>query len=445
VDPTRTVQLAYGRGFLDVELPGDRTDVIEPVSVPGLKDEKETFLRSLHHPIGSRSLREYLFPDAQVCIVFTDITRATPNERIIPWLLEYLIEVVPASNITLINGTGTHRPNTDAELRQLLTDEVVERYRVLNHNADDASELVQVGTTRAGGPALINRRLVEADVRISTGFIEPHFFAGFSGGPKGIMPGVAGLRTVLQNHSGVNLSNPQATFGVLEGNPIWEEMRDLALLVGESFLVNVTLNESREITGVFSGHLISAHREGCDFVRQTAMQKVTAPYEVVVTTNSGYPLDQNLYQAVKGMSAAARIVRKGGTIIIASECSDGVPNGSPYERLLKHSDSFEALFRYITDPTREEPEQWQVIVQMVIQRQAEVLVYSGLSDEKVRAAKLRPCHDIAQAVRERLDRVGDGARVAVLPQGPLTIPYLGFRSRSQESESRNQEGTRHAL
>lgn len=425
MDPTRTVQLAYGRGFLDVELPGDRTDVIEPVSVPGLKDEKESFLRSLNHPIGSRSLREHLFPDARVCIVFTDITRATPNERIIPWLLEYLIEVVPASNITLINGTGTHRPNTDGELRQLLTDEVVERYRVLNHNADDPNELVQVGTTRAGGPALINRRVVEADVRISTGFIEPHFFAGFSGGPKGIMPGVAGLRTVLQNHSGVNLSNPQASFGVLEGNPIWEEMRDLALLVGESFLVNVTLNESREITGVFSGHLISAHREGCDFVRQTAMQKVTAPYEVVVTTNSGYPLDQNLYQAVKGMSAAARIVRKGGTIIIASECSDGVPNGSPYERLLKHSDSFEALFRYITDPTREEPEQWQVIVQMVIQRRAEVLVYSGLSDEKVSEAKLQPCHDIAQAVRERLDRAGDGARIAVLPQGPLTIPYLG--------------------
>jgi nickel-dependent lactate racemase len=339
-------------------------------------------------------------------------------------LVEYLTEVVAPDNITLINGTGTHRPNTDAELRQLLTDEVVEKYRVLNHKADDANELVEVGTTRAGGPALINRHLVEADVRIITGFIEPHFFAGFSGGPKGIMPGVAGLRTVLQNHSGVNLSSPQASFGVLDGNPIWEEMRDLALLVGESFLVNVTLNELREITGIFSGHLIRAHREGCDFVRQTAMQKVVAPYEVVVTTNSGYPLDQNLYQAVKGMSAAARIVRKGGTIIIASECSDGVPNGSPYERLLKHSDSFEALFRYITDPTREEPEQWQVIVQMVIQRRAEVLVYSGLPDEKVLAAKLVPCHDIAHAVRERLERAADGARVAVLPQGPLTIPYL---------------------
>ena len=425
MNPSRTVQLAYGRGFLDVDLPAHRTDVIEPVSVPGLRDEKESFLQSLHHPIESRPLREHLFPDAKVCIVFMDITRATPNERIIPWLLEYLTAFIPVSNITLINGTGTHRPNTDAELRRLLTDDVVDRYQVINHNAEDLNELVQVGTTRAGGPALINRRVVEADVRISTGFIEPHFFAGFSGGPKGIMPGVAGLRTVLQNHSGVNLSNPQASFGVLDGNPIWEEIRDLALLVGESFLVNVTLNEHREITGVFSGHLTSAHRDGCDFVRQTAMHKVTAPYEVVVTTNSGYPLDQNLYQTVKGMSAAARIVRKGGRIIIASECSDGMPNGSPYERLLKHSKSFEALFKYITDPTREEPEQWQVIVQMVIQRRAEVFVYSALPDEKVLGAKLQPCHNIAQAVRERLERAGEEARVAVLPQGPLTIPYLG--------------------
>jgi lactate racemase len=177
VEPTRSVQLAYGRGYLEVDLPENRTDIIEPVAVLGLKDEKESFLRSLNYPVESRPLREYLRPDARVGIVFTDITRATPNERIIPWLLEYLTEVVAPGNITLINGTGTHRPNTDAELRQLLTDDVVERYRVLNHKADDPKELVEVGTTRAGGPALINRHLVEADVRIITGFIEPHFFA----------------------------------------------------------------------------------------------------------------------------------------------------------------------------------------------------------------------------------------------------------------------------
>ena len=304
----------------------------------------------------------------------------------------------------------------------MLTADVMHHYRVVNHEPENLDALVQVGVTRTGQPALINKQVVEADVRIATGFIEPHFFAGFSGGPKGIMPGVAGLKTVMQNHSGANLGSPNATFGVLAGNPIWEEMRDIALLVGPSFLLNVTLNERREITGVFAGDLIEAHRLGCEFVRDTAMQPVDAPFDVVVATNSGYPLDQNLYQAVKGISAAARIVKKGGTIIVAAECSDGVPNRSHYERLLNYSSSFEDVFKFILDPGREEPEQWQVIVQMVIQRKAEVMVYSRLPDEKVLGAKMLPCHDIAAAVRERM--LGPDSRVAVLPQGPLTVPYI---------------------
>jgi nickel-dependent lactate racemase len=332
---------------------------------------------------------------------------------------------VPKQNITLVNSVGTHRPNTPEELERMLTADVVKNYRVVNHEPENPAALVQVGMTRTGRPALINKHAVEADVRIATGFIEPHFFAGFSGGPKGIMPGVAGVRTVMQNHSGLNLGSPNATFGVLEGNPIWEEMRDIALMVGSSFLLNVTLNERREITGVFAGDLIEAHRRGCEFVRETAMQRVDAPFDIAVSTNSGYPLDQNLYQAVKGISAASRIVKKGGTIIVASECSDGMPHNSHYERLLNHSPSFEEVFKFILDPGREEPEQWQVIVQMVIQRRAEVLVHSQLPDEKILGAKMLPCHDIAAAVRDRVGKLGPETRVAVLPQGPLTIPYVG--------------------
>jgi lactate racemase len=421
-----TAQLAYGRGHLAVSLPRERTQFIEPSSVPGLANERDALLEALEKPIGAPPLAAWLRPDAKVCIVFTDITRATPNERLIPWLLEYLEGKVERRNITLVNALGTHRPNSEEELCRLLTEPVVRRYRVVNHEAENPDRLIAVGQTRSGRPALINRLVVEADVRINTGFIEPHFFAGFSGGPKGIMPGVAGLRTVLQNHSGINLASPNASFGVLDGNPIWEEMRDIALMVGPSFLINVTLNEQRGITAVFAGDQIEAHRQGCEFVRRSAMQRVDAPFDVVLTTNSGYPLDQNLYQAVKGMSAAARIVKKGGTIIVAAECSDGLPNRSPYERLLRVSDSFEEVFKFIMDPQREEPEQWQVIVQMVIQRRAEVLVYSSLPDEMVRGAKLIPCHDIEGEVLQRLDRLGPLARVAVLPQGPLTIPYVAL-------------------
>src|SRR6185369_313658 len=179
----------------------------------------------------------------------------------------------------------------------------------INHEPENPEALVSVGTTHDGRPALLNRHLVEADVRIITGFIEPHLFAGFSGGPKGILPGVAGLETVMSNHGARNISDPSATFGITQGNPIWEEMRDIALRAGRSFLLNVTLNEQRQITNVFAGDLIEAHAVGCEFVRQSAMQKVEAPFDVVVTTNSGYPLDLNLYQGVKGMSAGARVIK----------------------------------------------------------------------------------------------------------------------------------------
>jgi nickel-dependent lactate racemase len=267
--------------------------------------------------------------------------------------------------------------------------------------------------------------VVEADVRIVTGFIEPHFFAGFSGGPKGIMPGVACLKTVMNNHRTQQIADPNATFGVTAGNPIWEEMRDIALKAGPSFLLNVTLNEQRQITGVFAGDLIQAHRVGTEFVRRAAMQPVPHPFDVVVTTNSGYPLDLNLYQGVKGMSAGARILNPGGLLILACECRDGVPAGSPYERFLKSAGSPAVLLERMLGTDECVPEQWQAQIQALIQKHARVMVYSSLPDDHLRAAHLEPCRDIAQTVAERLWQSSPAARVAVLPQGPLTIPYLG--------------------
>ena len=418
------VKLAYGQGLLDVELPDARTTVIEPAHNSGLADEKSAVLAALQQPIGAAPLRESIKPTDKICINFTDITRATPNHRLIPWLLEYLQGAVPRENITLLNATGTHRPNTRAELEKMLTPEVVANYRVINHECERDEDLVQVGTTRDGTPAFLNRYCAQADVRIITGFIEPHFFAGFSGGPKGIMPGVAGLRTVMSNHGALNIGDPRAAFGNTEGNPLWEELRDIALSVGPSFLLNVTLNEQREITNVFAGDLIAAHKEGIEFVRKSAMQKVSAPFDVVITTNSGYPLDLNLYQSVKGMSAGARIVKEGGLLIMACECSEGVPAGSPTDKLLRSASSMEEILTMVATPGFVKPEQWQAQIQALIQRKARVLVHSALPDEIVLSAHLTPCHDIATEVLQELERRGPGARVAVLPQGPLTIPYL---------------------
>jgi nickel-dependent lactate racemase len=388
-----------------------------------LPDERAAVLTALRAPLGAASLRESVRPSDRVCLVFTDSTRATPNDRLIPWVLEELAHV-PPDRFTLLNSTGTHRPNTRAELEAMLTPAVVAGYRVLNHEAHDEAALVPVGVMRDGTPALLNRHLVEADVRIITGFIEPHFFAGFSGGPKGIIPGCAGLRSVMANHRPANLASPQATFGITEGNPLWEELREVALRVGPSFLLNVALNERRQITGVFAGDLLAAHRGGIEFVRASAMQRVDAPFDVVVTTNSGYPLDQNLYQGVKGMSAAARIVKPGGAILLACECCEGVPAGSPYERLLRGASGPGALLRQLAAAPAVQPEQWQVQIQAQIQQQARVWLYSRLPEEVVRACHLQPCGEVAGWVRERLAEAGPAARVAVLPHGPLTIPYL---------------------
>jgi len=419
------VHLAYGQGQLPVEFPDDRTTVIQPAFRPGLPNEKEALLAALDHPVGATALAGWLRPNARICVLFTDITRATPNDRLIPWLLEYLERHgVRREQITLLNQLGTHRPNSPAELEKMLTPAVVASYRVVNHEPENHDACVPLGTTLAGTPAWLNRHAVEADVRILTGFIEPHFFAGFSGGPKALMPGVAHVETVMSNHGAHNIGDARATFGICEGNPLWEELRDIALRVGPSFLLNVTLNERRAITGVFAGDLVEAHRVGREFVRGAAMQKVKAPFEVVVTTNSGYPLDMNLYQGVKGMSAAARIVAERGTIILAAECREGVPARSPLDQLLREARSSEEILTMLATPGFVRPEQWQAQIQALIQRRARVLVYSSLPDETLAAAHLEPCRDIAATVQAELARWGPKSRVAVLPQGPLTIPYL---------------------
>jgi nickel-dependent lactate racemase len=417
------VKLAYGDNSLEVDLPDDRTTVITPLDQPGLPDEEGSFRAALDAPIGAGALRDRVGGGERICIVFTDITRATPNERIIPWLLSYLSAAgVRPEQITLLNALGTHRPNTAEELSKMLTPAVVRDYRVLNHEGENPAALVRVGVTASGAPALLNKHLVEADTRIITGFIEPHLFAGFSGGPKGIMPGVAGMETVISNHGRWNVGNPNAVFGITEGNPLWEEIRDIALMAGPSFLVNVTLNEKRAITGVFAGGLLEAHKQGIEFIRKGAMQAVSELFDIVITTNSGYPLDQNLYQAVKGMSAAARIVKKGGSIIIAAECRAGVPDGSPFDELLTRAKDPEDILALIARETF--PEQWQGQIQALVQRKAKVFIHSSLPDEVIRRAHLLPAADIGRVASKLEEEEARPLRIAVLPQGPLTIPYL---------------------
>lgn len=418
------LKLAYDKTGLWIELPADLdVTVVEPTFVPGLPDAASALRHALAAPIAAAPLRELVRPGERVGIIFSDITRPTPNRLILPVILDELSRV-PGVEVTLFNALGTHRPNTDAELRAMLGDEIVERYPIVQNNAFDPTTQVRVGVTSRGHETWLNADLMRCDLKVLTGFIEPHFFAGFSGGGKAIMPGMAGLRTVLGNHDARMIADPRATWGVTIGNPIWEEIQEVAQQAGRLFLVNVTLNREKQITGVFAGDLRQAHAAGCEFVRRSAMVAVPQPFDIVITTNSGYPLDLNLYQAVKGMSAASQVVRPGGAIIIAASCWDGIPDHGLYGKLLREAASPQQLLERISAPGFLEQDQWEAQIQAQIQLKAEVYVRShNLTDEQITAALLRPCHRIEDTVEELLQRYGRRARICVLPEGPQTIPY----------------------
>jgi nickel-dependent lactate racemase len=416
------VSLAYGRGRLAVEVP-EHAVVIRPEELPGLPDERAAFDQAVRVPIGAAPLRELARPGDTVAIVIADITRPSPSERLVPWIMAELGHV-PRENVVIVNGTGSHRANTRDELVQMLGREVVDTVRVVNHDAFDDATLTHLGRTSYGGDIWLNNDYLRADLRIATGFVEPHFFAGFSGGPKGVVPGVAGIKTIMHLHNAEMIGDPRSTWARLEGNPVQGEIREAVALAPPHFMVNVAINSRREITALWAGHYIEAHQVACRFVAAHATRAVENAFDIVITTNSGYPLDQNLYQAVKGMSAAARIVRPGGAIVAAAECSDGLPDHGNFKELLRMRATPHDLLEMIEAPGFALYDQWQAQSQALIQRKAEVYLYSSLDPATVRAAMIEPAASIEGALALLLDRYGPDARVAVLPEGPQTVPYL---------------------
>lgn len=417
----KPVQLAYGKNGLKIMVP-DRAVIIEPSHLDGLKDEQTAVQEALRQPIGTPPLKDMVTATDTVAIVISDMTRPTPNEKLVPWLLAELAHV-PRENFVIINGLGSHRANTREELIAMLGQEVVDSVRVINHNAFAPEELVRVGNNSYGSEVYLNKTYVNCSFKIATGFIEPHFFAGFSGGPKAINPGLAGITTIQDFHNAAMIGNPLSTWGVIDGNIVQDAATQNCLLAKPDFMLNVTLNGQKEITGVFAGDVIAAHRTGCAFVKEHAMYPVDQPFDIVITTNSGYPLDQNLYQTVKGMSAAAQIVKQGGAILSCSECSDGVPAHGNYAKILKMKNTPQELLDLINDPAFRVFDQWQVQAQAMIQLKADCYLYSSLDGQTVRAAKFIPVGSPCDAITGLLAKK-PGASVAVLPLGPLTIPYV---------------------
>ena len=433
--------LAYGKTRISAQFPDNGVVIVEPTYVPGTPDEAAAVRSALELPIGSRSLREVVADRfrtgdpgrggrlGNIGIVVNDITRATPYHVILPAIFEQLSNVSD-DQIIIFVATGTHRSNSDSELEGILGRDIVRRFRIAQNDALDSPSHVAVGTTRNGNRLLIHREFAECAVRIITGFVEPHFFAGFSGGGKAVMPGLAQLDTIVRNHSANNLDDPRATWGVTAGNPIWEEVNEAASTIGIDFLINVTLNRDKQITGVFAGDLTNAHLQGCEFIRETAMVRVPRLFDIVVTSNSGHPLDLNLYQSVKGMSCAAQIVKPGGAIIVVAECWDGIPDHGRYGDLLRDAKTPDELLQRIHAPGFHCHDMWQAQLHAQICQKATVHLFSDhISDKECRGAFLVPCADISETVAELCNRSGRGATVCVLPEGPQTIPYVAMNSR----------------
>jgi len=416
--------LDYGSNGLEVDFPDVGTTVIEPLFAAPAPDAAAALRHAIQNPVGRRPLRDLVEPSQKVGISVCDITRAQPRQLMVEALLDEM-PGIRMEDVTIFIATGTHRRNTDAEIEAMLGKRIAQRCRIVCHNARDNDSLVHAIDSSKGVRVWMNREWLACDFKITTGFVEPHFFAGFSGGPKMVAPGLAGLDTVMELHNVARIGHPNATWGLTRGNPVHDDVREIAQTIGVDFSLDVTLNRDRQITAAFAGDLLQEHAAACVVAKQNAMRKVDAPFDVVVTTNSGYPLDQNLYQAVKGMSAAAKIVKPGGTIVCAAECRDGIPDHGAYREILESRSSPQALLDMIMAPGYSRPDQWQVQIQAIIQLKAKVLVKAGgLSDAQIRAAHFQPIHDVGAATRDALQNAGPGATLCVLPQGPQTIPYL---------------------
>jgi nickel-dependent lactate racemase len=414
------VELAYGRRGTSVEVP-DTAEVVAPVDLPALGDEAAAITEALRHPLAGPPLAEIAGRPGTVAVVFPDLTRPMPNRTVLPPVLAELARAgVPDERITLLCATGTHRQATAAEMEELVGPGIVARYAIVDHDATSDTH-VRVGEVE-GTPVLLQREYVEADVRIVTGFVEPHFFAGFSGGPKAVCPGLAATETILEAHHPRRIADTRATFVTRAGNPVHDFVRAATALAPPHLSLDVAINRARRVAAVFAGPLPAAHDDACAHVRSSAVREVEAPFDLVVSTNGGYPLDRNLYQAVKGMAAAERIVRDGGIIVMAAACEDGVPAGGAFARLLQGAATPADLAGATAEP---ELDRWQAQVLGRVLARAEVHLHTGGLDERaVAAALLVPAPDLDGAVAAALERLGPAARVAVIPEGPLTVATL---------------------
>ena len=418
------ISLPYGRGQVFLSIPNSQLKCVMHSHLmtfdPGVT-QTNLVEDALLHPHGSNRLRELVSGKKKIVIISSDHTRPVPSRLLMPLLLREIREGSPQANIQILVATGCHRSPTKKELLERYGERIVNEECIVVHNADDITSLVDLGPLPSGNRLLLNRVAYESDFLMAEGFIEPHFFAGFSGGRKAVLPGIVGRATTMYNHCAANIANPHSQTGILDGNPIHEDMVEGAKRAGLSFILNVVLNGKKKIIGAFSGNPENAHLAGVEFIKKLCLCEAQ-PADIVVTTNGGYPLDQNIYQSVKGMSTAEMTCKQGGVIIMVSECSDG--HGAPafFETFANHANNEQLMVDILSRNASETvPDQWQSQIFLRILMNHTVIFVSNAPKEIVESLHMVYSPTIEDAMLKAFALKGRDASVTVIPDGISTL------------------------
>lgn len=420
-----TIHLPYGKETILANIPENRLRAVLESRLHTLtpsRDQGALVQEALDSPTGAGRLKDLAKGRKKVVLIASDHTRPVPSRIIIPAMLKDIREGSPEADITILIATGCHRGSTRSELVNKFGEEIVSHEKIVIHNCDDSDNMVSMGTLPSGGELVLNRLASEADLLCAEGFIEPHFFAGYSGGRKSVLPGVAARKTVLFNHCSSFIDNPFSRTGILDNNLIHQDMVYAAHKARLAFIVNVVLNQNKEIVCAVAGDCDSAHRKGTDFLNDWCRVKAV-PSDIVISTNGGYPLDQNIYQAVKGMTAAEATVNPGGVIIMLAKSQDGHGGETFYETFCKETDPEQILERFLATPANQTiPDQWQSQIFARVLKRARIIYLSDAPDEVCRRLHMTPAHSMEEALdlADRILGVKD-AGIAVIPDGVSVI------------------------
>ena len=421
----RSVQFAFGKSGISVPLPGGpHYEVIESRTASRIADRDAALDHALDHPVAGPSLRDLAAGKKTAAISVCDITRPAPNRVTLPPMLRRLHEAgIPVEGVTILIATGLHRVATPDEINTIVGPEIASTYRVVNHDAHVLEDHRSLGSTRRGTPVYIDKRFLDADLHITLGFIEQHLMLGFSGGRKLVAPGLAAQQTIKVIHSPRFMREPLATEGSIDDNPLHEELLEIAGMARHDFILDVTLTQDREISGVFAGSPVAAHAAGVDFLRHTSLEKLSGLADVVITSAAGYPLDLTFYQTIKGVTAAQHIVKPGGRILILGECPEGV--GSPeFTRTLA---DFAGDQNYL-DAIKDRPvvaDQWQLEKLALVGLKNELFFYTpGVRREQLGFLGSHYFDDLDEGLNRVLQGLPAEAHVALVPEGPYVYARL---------------------